>query len=153
LPTRAYFDWNQALMDLGAMVCTARRPACADCPLSTLCTSAFRLAPDTKKTPGSQDPSVVTSSASTVVRETPRRIHRGRLIEYLRGCKGHNANADTLHRELFGCGDEIERTRLLDILASLERDGMIILSRAGKDIVDVTSFTAPLRLLRVCLTE
>jgi A/G-specific adenine glycosylase len=153
LPARAFFDWNQALMDLGAMVCTARRPACAECPLSTLCASAFRLAPDVKKIPGGHDTYDVTSSASTVVRETPRRIYRGRLIEYLRGRKGHNANADIVHRELFGCGDEIERARMMDILSSLERDGLIVLSRAGKKVGDLAAFTAPLRLLRVCLTE
>lgn len=153
LPARAHFDWNQALMDLGAMVCTARRPACGECPISTLCASAFRLAAAAKKTPGSQDVYNLTSSVSTVVRETPRRIYRGRLIEFLRGRRGHYANADTLHRELFGCGDELERKRMLDILSSLERDGMIRLSRAGKDAGNMASFTAPLRALRVCLTE
>ena len=30
-------DWNQALMDLGATVCTPRAPACAECPLRTVC--------------------------------------------------------------------------------------------------------------------
>ena len=153
LPARAYFDWNQALMDLGAMVCTARRPACADCPLSTLCASAFRLTPDAKKTPASRDVYDVTSSASTVVREIPRRIYRGRLIEFLRVCKEHSANADMLHRELFGCGDEIERMRLMDILASLERDALIVLTRAGKDAGDIATSTAPLRAIRVSLTE
>jgi A/G-specific adenine glycosylase len=29
--------WNQALMDLGATVCTARSPRCAECPLRTGC--------------------------------------------------------------------------------------------------------------------
>lgn len=35
-PGRAY-DWQQALMDLGATVCAARRPACERCPLTTVC--------------------------------------------------------------------------------------------------------------------
>ncbi|WP_240342403.1 A/G-specific adenine glycosylase [Methylococcus sp. EFPC2] len=30
-------DYNQAMMDLGATVCTRSRPACADCPLQTDC--------------------------------------------------------------------------------------------------------------------
>ncbi len=29
--------WNQALMELGALVCTPRAPACADCPLGAWC--------------------------------------------------------------------------------------------------------------------
>jgi A/G-specific adenine glycosylase len=35
-PTRPG-DFNQALMDLGATVCTPRRPACGDCPLEAGC--------------------------------------------------------------------------------------------------------------------
>jgi A/G-specific adenine glycosylase len=35
-PGRAY-DWQQALMDLGATVCVARRPACERCPLTEVC--------------------------------------------------------------------------------------------------------------------
>ena len=30
-------DWNQAMMDLGAMVCTPRNPDCGACPLSSHC--------------------------------------------------------------------------------------------------------------------
>ncbi len=30
-------DHNQAVMELGAMVCTPRKPRCADCPLSSKC--------------------------------------------------------------------------------------------------------------------
>ncbi len=30
-------DYNQAVMDLGATVCTPRQPACERCPLTTLC--------------------------------------------------------------------------------------------------------------------
>ncbi len=32
-------DWNQALMDLGATICTARRPRCAICPVAPVCRS------------------------------------------------------------------------------------------------------------------
>src|SRR5688500_14974405 len=33
LPMRHVFDFNQALMDLGATVCSARKPQCGECPL------------------------------------------------------------------------------------------------------------------------
>jgi A/G-specific adenine glycosylase len=39
LPHRHVFDFNQALMDLGALVCTARKPKCLVCPLSRACSS------------------------------------------------------------------------------------------------------------------
>jgi A/G-specific adenine glycosylase len=39
LPHRHVFDFNQALMDFGAMQCTARKPKCLVCPLSKTCAS------------------------------------------------------------------------------------------------------------------
>ena len=39
LPRRNVFDFNQALMDLGAMVCVARKPKCAVCPMQKNCLS------------------------------------------------------------------------------------------------------------------
>ena len=40
LPIGRGYDWGQALMDLGAMVCTATRPLCPACPLVDLCRAA-----------------------------------------------------------------------------------------------------------------
>jgi A/G-specific adenine glycosylase len=37
LPMRHVFDFNQALMDFGATLCTARKPRCHSCPLRTGC--------------------------------------------------------------------------------------------------------------------
>jgi A/G-specific adenine glycosylase len=37
LPPGRAGDYNQALMDLGALICTPRRPDCPACPLSGLC--------------------------------------------------------------------------------------------------------------------
>jgi len=45
LPTTRIFDFNQAIMDLGAMVCVARKPRCALCPMKRMCVSADSLAP------------------------------------------------------------------------------------------------------------
>jgi A/G-specific adenine glycosylase len=43
VPHRHVFDFNQALMDLGATVCTARKPTCGACPLVRMCRSARRV--------------------------------------------------------------------------------------------------------------
>jgi A/G-specific adenine glycosylase len=37
LPSEAAYDWQQALMDLGATICVSRRPACERCPLAESC--------------------------------------------------------------------------------------------------------------------
>ncbi|HXF81587.1 MAG TPA: A/G-specific adenine glycosylase [bacterium] len=43
LPARDGYDFNQALMDLGATVCTARAPRCAACPMRAWCLARPRL--------------------------------------------------------------------------------------------------------------
>ena len=39
VPRKRVFDFNQALMDFGATICVARKPKCAACPMTKLCTS------------------------------------------------------------------------------------------------------------------
>ena len=39
VPYKNVFDFNQALMDLGAVVCVARKPKCDVCPMTKLCRS------------------------------------------------------------------------------------------------------------------
>ena len=45
VPQRHVFDFNQALMDLGAMICVARQPKCLVCPMAKGC-RAFPFNPD-----------------------------------------------------------------------------------------------------------
>src|SRR5688572_29704022 len=37
VPRKHVFDFNQGLMDLGATVCTARKPKCMSCPMRKMC--------------------------------------------------------------------------------------------------------------------
>ena len=39
VPHRHVFDFNQALMDFGAMICVARTPKCLVCPMAKSCRS------------------------------------------------------------------------------------------------------------------
>jgi A/G-specific adenine glycosylase len=48
VPRRQVFDFNQALMDLGAMVCVARNPRCLVCPMAKGC-RAFPYNPDEER--------------------------------------------------------------------------------------------------------
>jgi A/G-specific adenine glycosylase len=45
VPRKQVFDFNQALMDLGALVCVARKPKCLVCPMTKLCRS-YPFTPD-----------------------------------------------------------------------------------------------------------
>ena len=39
-------DYNQALMDLGASICTPKNPRCEDCPLSPICRACIESEPE-----------------------------------------------------------------------------------------------------------
>ncbi len=42
VPPNAAGDWNEALMELGATVCTPREPRCDDCPVKSACLARRR---------------------------------------------------------------------------------------------------------------
>lgn len=46
VPVRGPGDYNQAVMELGALVCTPRAPRCGACPLRTLCKAAASGKPE-----------------------------------------------------------------------------------------------------------
>ena len=48
LPRTQVFDFNQALMDFGATLCTARKPKCLLCPMQSSC-AAFPFNPDAER--------------------------------------------------------------------------------------------------------
>jgi A/G-specific adenine glycosylase len=39
IPRGKGYDFNQAMMDFGALICTARKPACPTCPMQPICAS------------------------------------------------------------------------------------------------------------------
>lgn len=96
--------WSLAVMELGALVCTARTPGCEACPLSELC--AWRAA-------GSPPPA--TAPRGQAWAGTDRQV-RGRVMAALRaaGTVDRLALADVWHDE----------TQLERCLASLVADGL-----------------------------
>jgi len=82
LPAHAAYEWNQALMDLGATVCTARGPACDRCPLEDLCHARPQLRDEGRGV------GLLRERAPRYAvqrREPSRRALRGRLVHLLRG--------------------------------------------------------------------
>ena len=70
-------DWHNALMDFASLICTKRSPACATCPIAVHCRSY----------PCPQDMLVVKKKEIGRLekgKHVPRRIYRGRIIEFLR---------------------------------------------------------------------
>lgn len=68
LPECHVGDFNQALMELGALVCTPTKPACMQCPLANEC-QAFKLGkPEQFPTPQSKPKNVEISEIAIVMR-------------------------------------------------------------------------------------
>ena len=102
VPRRAADRWHHALMDLGATVCVARTPHCADCPLAEGCRSRGRVV---RAAPRRQ----------AAFATSDRRI-RGRIVSAL--TRSEAMTIDDLERE-------IDDPRVRTIAVVLEREGLV----------------------------
>jgi A/G-specific adenine glycosylase len=78
LPPNMGWEWNQALIEFGALQCTSRRPACIVCPLQQECL-AF---PAVQNALSAKRPR--TRLAAPEPFETTTRYYRGRIVDALR---------------------------------------------------------------------
>jgi len=106
LPTNAA-TWNQAVMDLGALVCEPRRPRCDECPVADWC-------------------------AGPEVYESPR--PQGRFEGSVRQARG--AVIRTLVRRPLTIDELVDETglagdELVDVLDGLETDGLVTVDEEG----------------------
>lgn len=118
-PGRAY-DWNQALMDLGATVCTARAPRCEQCPVVSVCASWDRMRPAAS----------LAKRKERSVNGLPNRAYRGRVIELLRGIRGSMRVEDVGKRIHEGFTKRNEHW-LASLISGLERDGLVTTTGSG----------------------
>lgn len=113
--------WNQAILDLGATVCTARRPRCHACPLARTATCAWAEGGD------GADPAVgsagVSSRQSTFAGSD--RQGRGRLLDALR------AGPVPLPRLPAACGWPAEPDRARRVADSMIREGFARVGRGA----------------------
>lgn len=123
LPTRRAWDWNQALMDFGSLVCLTGRPKCESCPVRRLCRAYPRI----------QLPSVSNRQKTESGKQTNTpfrdsdRYFRGRIIDTLRE---KEKGTDQFFKKQF---PELSRKRYRSIVSALEKDGL--LKRAGAHIL------------------
>jgi A/G-specific adenine glycosylase len=120
LPPGEAWAWNQALLDLGATVCTARRPTCGECPLRRSC--AWRRADSS-----AIDPAL--GSAGVSGGQSPfdgsDRQGRGRLVRAL-AC-GPVAASDVAGV----MGWPGDPTRATAVAATVVADGLAVVDAGG----------------------
>lgn len=132
IPVGQGWTWNQAIMEFGAIHCTARKPMCLTCPVQKQC-AAFpeiqaAIATNGKATKGANIPF-----------EQTNRFFRGRIMDELRAHEGEGvtlAEMGPVVKAGFVAGDY---PWLLELVTALERDGLLVI----EEMVPKGSFDLP----------
>lgn len=120
LPSGRGSDWNQALMDFGAIQCTASNPRCPICPLADLCATARSGPPRSLR--GVAEPKAPYLGS--------RRYYRGRVVARLRTLPPRSFISLTdLAKEIRPDSDD--PTWLIGIAQSLAEHGLAFLEDSG----------------------
>lgn len=121
VPESDAYDWNQALIEFGALQCTSRKPACLVCPLQADC-AAF---PEIQTVLGQGRGRVRATPVETPFSGSSR-YYRGRLIAALRDLPASSSSP------LIELGPRIREDFsleqagwLVDLARGLERDGLL----------------------------
>lgn len=139
LPARQVGHFNQALMELGALLCTPRAPGCAACPLAARCAA---------KRHGLQDeiPRRAEAAPVEIVREAAvavRRRHQVFLVQ--RPTQGRWAGMWEFPHGALEQGETHEdaAARLLDTLTGLHAD-------LGTELLTIEHRVTRFRIVMVC---
>lgn len=121
-------DWNQALMELGARICTAAVPRCTECPLMRRCAAAPRIRVVRESGARYRAPRRAPAQARY---EHSDRFYRGRIVDALRAQEGAaGLPVAEIGRRLRLDFSPADLPWLYALLAGLVRDGLLVWSGA-----------------------
>jgi A/G-specific adenine glycosylase len=130
-PAGRAHDWNSAMMDLGAIICTARAPKCLLCPLRSECAASpvdaaalerLRAAVVRRRSPQNSIPFERTS-----------RYARGRILDRLRDLPpGRRISLLDLHHSIGQAIPERSVEEVRQLVDALARDGLV--TRDGTNV-------------------
>jgi A/G-specific adenine glycosylase len=122
-PGRAH-DWNSAMMDLGATLCTARAPKCLLCPLRADCAAApIDRARLDRLRASARTPR---SGQNGLPFERTTRYARGRIVDRLRELPpGKRISLIELHRAIGTAVASRTIDEVRKFVVALERDGLV----------------------------
>ncbi|MBV9259697.1 MAG: A/G-specific adenine glycosylase [Ktedonobacteraceae bacterium] len=131
LPQDEAYNWNQALMDLGATICTSNNPQCTRCPLQETCQAytdmrQYSLFPSGTVLRQLRKVAEKKTSYQTQPFTSSNRYFRGRIVAILRSLSPD----ERMPLDLLGprikpefCADDLPW--LQQIVAGLVRDGLL----------------------------
>ena len=118
LPKGEGWRWNQAMIEIGATICTARKTHCSNCPFKANC--------NWTKDQTAPDPAIAMGRKKLERFEGSDRQGRGKLISALRNEPVMEKDAP----QILGWTNDYERCQR--VLKKLERDGLIVITNSGK---------------------
>lgn len=113
LPKERSRDWHNALMDIGALFCTAKSPRCNDCPLKQFCASKNN----------SERHEATRQRKKVIPFKESDRIVRGTILKLL--TRQNNQDKDVVYEQLLQQNIKREKEKFEEILGQLEGDGLI----------------------------
>lgn len=118
LPAGSSWEWNQALIEFGALHCSARKPACVVCPLGDAC----------RARPTVQADLAALAPGQSRKREAPfagsSRYYRGRVLAALRDADRSGASMAEIGQQVREGFTPDDLPWLIDLVRGLERDGL-----------------------------
>ncbi len=137
LPAGEAYNWNQALMDMGATICSSANPQCARCPLQESCAAYQEMSQHSLFPSGSvlrQLRKVAEKKApyTTQPFTSTNRYFRGRTVAHLRALPaGQYLALDELGPMLKPDFQAEDLPWLEKLLAGLQRDGLVAWTEDG----------------------
>lgn len=130
VPRDRAHDWSSALMDLGALICTARAPKCLLCPLRGDCRAAPVDAAALEVARGAN--AKPRGPQTAIPFERSRRYARGRIVDRLRTLPpGERISLLDLTAEVQPQLPGRTSEELGELIAALERDGLVSCAARG----------------------
>lgn len=137
LPPGAAYDWNQALMDLGATICTSNNPQCVQCSLQELCNAYAEMRQQSLFPSGAvlrQMRKVAEKKATyrTQPFTSTNRYFRGRIVDHLRSLpSGQRISLATLGSTIKPGFSEDDLRWLQKLVDGLAKDGLVDCAEDG----------------------
>ncbi|MDQ2886134.1 MAG: A/G-specific adenine glycosylase [Chloroflexota bacterium] len=137
LPANEAFNWNQALMDLGATICTSNNPQCTSCPLQQSCQAYVEMRQYSLFPSGS----VLRQLRKVAEKKVPyqaqpftssNRYFRGRIVALLRSLPtNERVSLALLGPRIKPDFSENELPWLQQVVSGLVRDGLLDATEDG----------------------
>jgi A/G-specific adenine glycosylase len=137
LPGGKAYDWNQALMDLGATICTSSNPQCSHCPLQEVCKAYTEMLQYSLFPSGTvlRQLRKVAEKKETYQSQpftSTNRYFRGRIVDHLRSLPaGQRIPLTLLGPKIKQEFCEDDMTWLQQLVGRLAKDGLVDYAEEG----------------------